>query len=70
MTKRCDFPDCKKKILSLAIDCNKCKHFYCNSHRLPEEHNCEFLIDLKKEAFDSNKKILDENKLVSCNFNL
>ena len=50
--KRCF--DCKKKIGFLGIEC-KCGYVFCNSHRLPEEHSCDFDFEtvgkekLKKE---------------------
>ena len=62
---RCNYEDCNKKILSMVIDCNKCKKLYCASHRLPELHKCDYLMTIKNEAFESNKKILDSNKIVT-----
>ena len=37
--KRCF--TCNKKIGLLGIEC-KCSFVFCNGHRLPEEHECEF----------------------------
>lgn len=37
--KRCF--DCNKKIGLLGIEC-KCSYIFCNIHRLPEEHKCDF----------------------------
>lgn len=37
--KRCF--NCNKKTGLLGIEC-KCGYVYCNSHRLPENHECQF----------------------------
>jgi AN1-type zinc finger protein 5/6 len=37
--KRCF--TCKKKVGLLGNEC-KCKFVFCNAHRLPEEHCCNF----------------------------
>lgn len=37
--KRCF--NCQKKVGMLGTEC-KCKFVFCNSHRLPEAHNCSF----------------------------
>ena len=65
MSKRCDFPECKKKILSLVIDCSTCKKFYCSSHRLPENHECCRLEEIKKNAFQDNKNNLENCKIIN-----
>jgi predicted nucleic acid binding AN1-type Zn finger protein len=63
MNRKCGFEDCRKKILSLAIDCERCHKFYCSVHRLPEQHECEHLEKIKEDAFRLNEKVLVENKL-------
>lgn len=65
MAKKCYFSECKNKILSIAIDCEKCKNFYCSFHRLPEKHECKFLEEIKEEAKKDNTKALMENKCQS-----
>ena len=37
--KRCF--SCNKKVGLLGIEC-KCTFVFCNGHRLPEDHECEF----------------------------
>ena len=32
---------CSKKLGLLGIEC-KCGYVYCNGHRLPESHDCDF----------------------------
>jgi len=46
----------------MAIDCEKCKNYYCSFHRLPEKHECKFLEEIKEEAKKDNTKTLMENK--------
>jgi predicted nucleic acid binding AN1-type Zn finger protein len=65
MAKKCNFPDCKNKILSIALDCSKCKNFYCSFHRLPEKHECKFLEQIKEDAKKDNTKALMDNKCVT-----
>jgi predicted nucleic acid binding AN1-type Zn finger protein len=65
MVKKCNFTECKNKILSISIDCSKCKNLYCSFHRLPEKHNCKFLDEIKEEAKKDNTKMLMENKCVN-----
>ena len=64
MTKRCHFLDCKNKILSMVIDCSKCKNYFCSMHRLPEKHECKFLKEIKEDAKNMNTKTLMDNKCV------
>ncbi len=67
MSKKCEFGDCKKKILSLAIDCDKCHKYYCGVHRIPESHCCTMLSCLREEAYENNKKVLENNKMEVVN---
>ena len=64
MPKKCNFPNCKNKILSMAIDCSKCKNYFCSMHRLPEKHDCEFMEEIKEDAKNMNTKTLMENKCI------
>ena len=65
MPKKCNFPNCKNKILSMAIDCSKCKNYFCSMHRLPEKHECKFMEEIKEDAKKNNTKVLMENKCVT-----
>lgn len=38
---------CRKKIKSIMPLACKCKNYYCNSHKVPQTHNCSF--DYMKE---------------------
>lgn len=49
---------CPKKTGALAYQC-KCGFTYCKSHRLPEDHDCEF--NFKQEAA---KKLAKENPTI------
>jgi predicted nucleic acid binding AN1-type Zn finger protein len=64
MAKKCYFLECKNKILSMAIDCEKCKNYYCSFHRLPEKHECKFMQKIKEDAKKDNTKALMDNKCV------
>ena len=70
MSKKCNYFNCKNKILSLVIDCDKCHHFYCSKHRIPESHDCEMLCSIKKDAFENNKINLENNKISNVNNSL
>lgn len=66
--KRCN--KCNKKIKSsLPVQC-KCEHFFCNLHRLPFDHDCNFdyINNYKQKLEKTNIKIIPEkipNKLES-----
>ena len=49
--KRCF--GCNKKVGLLGIEC-KCSYVFCNAHRLPENHECEF--NHKQSGKDKLKK--------------
>ncbi|TXT66712.1 MAG: hypothetical protein BAJALOKI1v1_260010 [Promethearchaeota archaeon] len=40
--KKCSF--CEKNIGSLSFTCKYCSKIFCNSHRLPENHECTFVL--------------------------
>lgn len=62
--KRCQHPDCKNKILSMAICCGQCHKKFCAKHRLPEDHLCENLQELKDKKFQENSEKLMREKCV------
>jgi hypothetical protein len=39
--KRCAHPDCKRKLKLTDCDC-RCGKRYCDSHRVAEDHNCQY----------------------------
>jgi predicted nucleic acid binding AN1-type Zn finger protein len=39
--KRCNQPECKKKLTLTDMPC-RCQQCFCNKHRLPEQHKCNF----------------------------
>ena len=39
--KKCSYDSCNKK-LSLTVFPCRCKHRFCNIHRLPEAHACTY----------------------------
>ena len=44
MKHKCCFEGCSKKIKLVESITNKCKcgHIFCNSHKHPESHDCQF----------------------------
>jgi AN1-type zinc finger protein 5/6 len=50
---------CRKKIGLLGIRCKGCECFYCNGHRLPEDHKCDgdFIETAKVEIKKNNPNI-------------
>mmetsp|Transcript_6779 Transcript_6779/g.7417 ORF Transcript_6779/g.7417 Transcript_6779/m.7417 type:complete len:130 (+) Transcript_6779:93-482(+) len=56
--RRCNFPNCRKKLSFTAIEC-RCGVKFCPAHRLPEDHECTF--DFKN--FDKNEL---EKKVEGC----
>lgn len=63
MVKKCSYPGCNRKVLSVLIDCNKCLNLFCGTHRLPEAHDCQYLREIKTEAFEVNRVVLEANKV-------
>lgn len=46
---------CKKKVGLLGVHCKGCDCYYCNSHRLPEDHKCEGdFVETAKNAIKKN----------------
>lgn len=66
MAKRCAFEGCKHKILSIGINCHKCKQYFCGNHRLPEEHICPYMQEIKEEAHTNLSNILQQQKCVAA----
>jgi len=66
MTKRCAFDNCKNKILSIGINCHKCKLYYYGNHRLPEDHKCDYLQEIKDDAHNNLSATLISQKCVSA----
>ena len=62
----CKKENCCKKVSFIertTCKCNKCSQFYCQKHRLAEEHKCSFDYKTKKE--EDVKKYVEQNKCVS-----
>lgn len=66
MKRKCGFEGCKNKILSISINCNKCKLFFCSNHRLPEDHLCTHLQEIKDEAHANLSNTLQQQKCVAA----
>jgi len=46
--KRCCHKDCNKKLTITAIEC-KCKKKFCGLHRLPHQHECDYIEHVSKD---------------------
>jgi predicted nucleic acid binding AN1-type Zn finger protein len=53
VVKRCSFETCKRKLKLTDMGC-RCKNRYCQQHRLPESHFCEF--NFKNETAEAFMK--------------
>ena len=60
--KRCPFKNCKKKLQLTNMPC-RCGIIYCNGHRLPEQHDCNYNYK------EGREDILIKNGLGGGNFN-
>ena len=38
---RCNFPECNKKLRLIDLEC-RCGKKFCQQHKFPEEHKCEY----------------------------
>lgn len=43
----------------LPFECNYCKDPFCSEHRLPEEHRCVKLTQIRAKKFGQKKVIRD-----------
>lgn len=63
MKHKCCFEDCHNKIKLVELITNKCKcgYIFCNSHKHPESHYCQFdykaaaAAEIMKNAFPNVK---------------
>ena len=46
----------------MPFHCRYCKDPFCSEHRLPEEHRCVKLRQIRSEKFGERKVIRDGNK--------
>uniref|UniRef100_A0A6C0D787 AN1-type domain-containing protein n=1 Tax=viral metagenome TaxID=1070528 RepID=A0A6C0D787_9ZZZZ len=54
MTHRCSHNTCKRKLPLTAFTC-RCNLYYCDQHRMPEDHSCSY------NYFEENQKKMKEN---------
>jgi predicted nucleic acid binding AN1-type Zn finger protein len=52
MVERCS--NCKRKLPLTAYAC-RCNLYFCDTHRLPEEHSCSY------NFFEENQKAMKQN---------
>ena len=52
----CSLTDCAEAI-SIPFGCRYCTHYYCNKHRLPENHACPAIAAQKERNLSKTKPI-------------
>lgn len=62
-----DIPKCGQCHIKVAgyLDMFKCKYcgdFHCTNHKLPEDHNCYRLKEIKKAVAQKWNEVLEEKK--------
>jgi len=61
-SKRCQ--ECNKKIKSLLPIRCKCGNYYCNKHKIPQDHSCKYnYINQNKKELDENNPIIKKAKV-------
>lgn len=48
-------------LTDMPFHCNYCKDPFCSEHRLPEEHRCVKLTQIRAKKFGERKVIRDGN---------
>ena len=60
---RCAF--CKQKAGLLTFACKYCESSFCTQHRLPEEHACSHISEMKAKCKLDNTSNIRNNVCVS-----
>ena len=50
------------ELTDLPFECNYCKDPFCSEHRLPEDHRCVKLSQIRAKRFGERKVIRDGGK--------
>lgn len=64
---KCQNSDCNNKAILIVGDCKWCSKKFCGTHRLPEEHTCKGLSNMKDSKFSINAKKLMNEKCIAVN---
>jgi AN1-like Zinc finger len=64
-TTKCPIINCHDKIAKIIGHCKYCQHHFCSLHRLPEQHQCSRIGDLKLASFNRNSEKLFKEKCVA-----
>ena len=65
---KCSYPDCDEILNYLPFKCRYCGNTFCKKHRLPENHQCSFELQIKpqkevsKEAKSFKEKVKQSEK--------
>lgn len=63
--RKCPIEGCFDKVIKIVGDCKYCNSQFCSLHRLPEQHFCSQIGDLKKASFERNSDKLIKEKCVA-----
>lgn len=63
--QRCGKEGCFDKVAKIIGSCKYCEANFCSLHRLPEQHACSHLEDVKKASFDKYSDKLLKEKCVA-----
>lgn len=64
---KCSYHPCRKKLGGLYYKCKYCEGKYCETHRLPEDHDCDEpkLPSSMKRGSNNNSHISSQSNLQS-----
>jgi predicted nucleic acid binding AN1-type Zn finger protein len=63
---RCAVPACTDRVARIVGDCRYCQSRFCSRHRLPEEHDCANMSEVKEASFKRNQDKLMAEKCVAA----
>lgn len=61
ISNRCQYIDCSRKLKLTSFQC-RCEKIFCENHRIPESHNCNFDYKTlgKKQLQNANIQVIHE----------
>lgn len=62
---RCDFTNCKKRIVPVTGECKFCSFNYCIDHNMPELHHCSQFSQHIASLKEKNRETLINGKCVA-----
>lgn len=64
----CSLENCKRKAAVIVGHCAYCSKGFCLTHRLPEQHKCSQICQLREIASSKLKKKLNDEAINTKNF--